>query len=250
MFLEDAHRYFEYIDRVVHAPLHSALVKILGLFEVEVQAAGIGTKMKRQDLILMENLFHNFPVTRVFDLKGSKRGREVQITDSVSAATQTLMDGNLLEYIARRPLYLSPVQKAHVDLCIWNDTLFLAQWNVMDYSLLLGIDEVNDRIVVGIIDYVRKYTLDKRLESFAKSGVSGFVPGQGRPTVIEPKQYKTRFRRSMDQYFLLLPDKYMNILKHPPLSRPRPANSRASTHTCTRMLARAITTQPACTYLL
>jgi hypothetical protein len=26
----------------------------------------------------------------------------------------------------------------------------------MDYSLLLGIDEASDRIVVGIIDYVRK----------------------------------------------------------------------------------------------
>jgi 1-phosphatidylinositol-3-phosphate 5-kinase len=34
---------------------------------------------------------------------------------------------------------------------LWNDTLFLAKMNVMDYSLVIGIDEENEHLIVGII---------------------------------------------------------------------------------------------------
>ena len=36
-----------------------------------------------------------------------------------------------------------------------NDTHFLADCKVMDYSILVGIDEVSGGMVIGIIDYVR-----------------------------------------------------------------------------------------------
>ena len=34
---------------------------------------------------------------------------------------------------------------------LWNDTLFLAKMNVMDYSLVIGIDEEHRELVLGII---------------------------------------------------------------------------------------------------
>jgi 1-phosphatidylinositol-3-phosphate 5-kinase len=37
-----------------------------------------------------------------------------------------------------------------------NDTLFLSLINVVDYSILVGVDEENRQLVVGIIDYLRQ----------------------------------------------------------------------------------------------
>lgn len=34
---------------------------------------------------------------------------------------------------------------------LWNDTLFLAKMNVMDYSLVIAIDHDRKQLVVGII---------------------------------------------------------------------------------------------------
>ncbi|KAG0516389.1 hypothetical protein BDA96_10G357900 [Sorghum bicolor] len=39
---------------------------------------------------------------------------------------------------------------------IWNDTCFLASVNVMDYSILVGVDK--GKHVCGIIDYLRQCT--------------------------------------------------------------------------------------------
>jgi 1-phosphatidylinositol-3-phosphate 5-kinase len=55
-----------------------------------------------------------------------------------------------------------------LGLAIWNDSLFISSLNVMDYSILVGIDEENGTFVVGIIDFLRKYTWDKLLESWVK----------------------------------------------------------------------------------
>lgn len=36
--------------------------------------------------------------------------------------------------------------------------LFLAGLNVMDYSLVVGVDVDNKELVVGVVDYIRTYT--------------------------------------------------------------------------------------------
>jgi 1-phosphatidylinositol-3-phosphate 5-kinase len=80
----------------------------------------------------------------------------------------------------------------------------------MDYSLLVGIDEERQEFVVGIVDFIRTFTWDKKLESWVKE--TGFLGGGGRePTIISPKQYKNRFRESMEKYFLMVPDKFCDI---------------------------------------
>ena len=63
------------------------------------------------------------------------------------------MDENLLEFIydANQSITIKEAGKALLSLSIFNDTLFLEKVNVMDYSLLVGIDVENQELVVGII---------------------------------------------------------------------------------------------------
>lgn len=49
------------------------------------------------------------------------------------------------------PLAMNEACKALMSLSIFNDTLFLSKVNVMDYSLLVGVDESGQLLVVGII---------------------------------------------------------------------------------------------------
>lgn len=76
--------------------------------------------------------------------------------------------------------------------------------DVMDYSLLIGVDQRRRELVFGIIDYLRQYTWDKKLETWVKA--SWVLPKNELPTVISPKEYRKRFRKFMSQYFLTIPD--------------------------------------------
>lgn len=85
--------------------------------------------------------------------------------------------------------------------------------NVMDYSLLVVVDQQKQELVCGIIDYLRQYTWDKQLETWVKSSLqrvksSLSVPKNQLPTVISPKEYKKRFRKFMSAYFLCVPDNW------------------------------------------
>jgi len=89
-----------------------------------------------------------------------------------------------------------------LQIAIANDSLFLAQNQIIDYSLLLIVDPVRMTLRIGIIDYIQQYTIEKELESYIKQTVSNI-----KPTIIGPDQYKGRFRVAMDKYFIaLLPD--------------------------------------------
>ena len=85
-----------------------------------------------------------------------------------------------------------------------DDTDFLVNNSIMDYSLLVGVDSESNSLVVAIIDYLRQYTWDKRLESWVKS--SGLMSdGNEEPTIISPDSYGKRFMRSILGYFTVVP---------------------------------------------
>lgn len=73
----------------------------------------------------------------------------------------------------------------------------------MDYSLMLGIDKLQGRIVVGIIDYIRQYTWDKQVEFWVKS--RGIIGRPVEPTIMSPGQYSKRFRTAMIEYLTVVP---------------------------------------------
>lgn len=54
------------------------------------------------------------------------------------------------------------------------------------------------------LDYIRTYTLDKKLENWVKdSGILGGT-NKGEPTIVGPKQYRQRFLSAMERYFPLV----------------------------------------------
>ena len=58
------------------------------------------------------------------------------------------------------PLYIRPHSKTVLTLAITNDTSFLSSNLVMDYSLLVGLDEHRKELVIGIIGQLN--AADKR----------------------------------------------------------------------------------------
>jgi len=120
-----------------------------------------------------------------------------------------LLDENLVNMACDNPLYIRPHSKTVLTLALQNDSQFLSSQMVMDYSLLVGLDEQKNELVVGIIDYIRTFTWDKKIENFVKS--SGIFVGQGQPTVVSPKEYQSRFCDALDRYFLLVPDRWMGL---------------------------------------
>jgi len=212
----------------------------------------------------MQNIFYGrkTKITRVFDLKGSLRGRfaaHVQSTkdeqgadtpsqfsdtsigrknrkavlssedapnqevedagdqskDMMSdedrssereAGPKTLLDGDFLEYTLGRPMPMTDRAKAVFQMSILNDTLFLSIINVLDYSILVGVDEETHELVVGIIDFMRQYDILKQMERVGKS--LPMVVGSEAPTIIQPPLYKARFTNAMERYFMTVPSKW------------------------------------------
>ncbi|PVU96251.1 hypothetical protein BB561_001296 [Smittium simulii] len=145
----------------------------------------------------------HLPGQHAFDLKGSVRNRLVNEENE----SNVLQDENLINWIQESPIFVRVCAKKYLHDAIWNDTLFLSKMNVMDYSLLVGIDEENDELVVGILDYIRTFTWDKKLESWVKESVFRSQNGK-EPTIISPRQYKNRFREAMENYFWMSTDNY------------------------------------------
>ncbi|MCD7450593.1 hypothetical protein HAX54_007389 [Datura stramonium] len=203
-FEEFGPHYFKYLTDSVSSRSPTCLAKILGIYQVSVKHLKGGRETK-MDLIVMENLFFGRTISKVYDLKGSLRSRYNAVK---TGANNVLLDMNLLETLRTKPIFLGSKAKRSLERAVWNDTSFLASVDVMDYSLLVGVDEERKELVLGIIDFMRQYTWDKHLETWVKaSGILG-GPKNASPTIVSPKQYKKRFRKAMTSYFLTVPDQW------------------------------------------
>lgn len=76
------------------------------------------------------------------------RSRYVQKT---GRGDDVLLDENLLEYTNDRPLFILPHSLLMLHTSVSNDTMVLSKNNIMDYSLLVGMDDSTNELVVGII---------------------------------------------------------------------------------------------------
>ncbi len=70
------------------------------------------------------------------------------------------------------------------------------------------MDEDRRELVLGIVDYMRTYTLDKKLESWVKIVA---VPGAHLPTILSPEMYCTRFCEAIETYFPVAPDQWTGL---------------------------------------
>ncbi|TXG68186.1 hypothetical protein EZV62_003121 [Acer yangbiense] len=203
-FIKFAPEYFKYLSESISTGSPTCLAKILGIYQVTIKHSK-GGKETKMDVLVMENLLFSRHVTRLYDLKGSSRSR---YNPDSSGSNKVLLDQNLIEAMPTSPIFVGNKAKRLLERAVWNDTAFLASIDVMDYSLLVGVDEEKHELVLGIIDFMRQYTWDKHLETWVKaSGILG-GPKNASPTVISPKQYKKRFRKAMTTYFLMVPDQW------------------------------------------
>ncbi|GJJ05894.1 hypothetical protein Clacol_000081 [Clathrus columnatus] len=207
--------YFDYMASTIVAGRPTLLAKIFGCYRISFTRPkdakrGIKTKTASSVFLVMENLFYDRRFTKIYDLKGSTRNRHVPATGKEN---EVLLDENLVKTAHLNPLYIREHSKRILRATLWNDTKFLSDFNVMDYSLVVGIDSVKNELVLGIVDFIRTYTWDKKLESWVKD--ASFLGGGAEPTIVTPKQYKARFRSAMERYFPLVPDRWMKQRDHP-----------------------------------
>ena len=195
-FTKFAPDYFAFMSYTLFHGVPSMIAKMFGLFQVFIKNPATGMDFSYY-LLVMENLFYERNPNRRFDLKGSMRNRKIE---STGQPDEVLLDENLVETIFESPLFVREHARKLLQASVWNDTMWLCKQNVMDYSLMAGFDDERKELVVGIIDCIRTYTWDKKLESWIKDR------GKNKPTITSPRDYRNRFRVSMMQYALCAPN--------------------------------------------
>ena len=188
----------------------SLLVKIFGIFSIQhkKRRSALGGDIKYY--MLMENLLYNRHVDLMYDLKGSQRNR------TAAEGSTVMLDQDLVRETKRGHFFFcSEEDRSWVTDTLASDASLLAACDIMDYSLIVGVEHHSRResLVVGIIDFLHPYTGTKIIESNVKKGLDVmFGPAGGRdPTIIEPAQYRERFLRWMNAYFCDVPDKRSQI---------------------------------------
>ncbi|KZV71492.1 hypothetical protein PENSPDRAFT_751730 [Peniophora sp. CONT] len=199
VLIDLAPSYFKHMGQT--ATRASLLAKLLGFYTVEIRNLETGNVQARTDLLVMENLFFKQKIAKTFDLKGIQ-GRKVKTDVNTS---KTLFDGEWIEGQEKALTLVYPHSKAILHEGLRSDCDFLAKSNIMDYSLLLGIDQESKEISCGLVDTIGSYTFAKTLEYKAKQGLAR---DSKEVTVIPPDEYRERFINTLDGYFLACPDKW------------------------------------------
>nr|XP_019049347.1 hypothetical protein I302_03133 [Kwoniella bestiolae CBS 10118]OCF28277.1 hypothetical protein I302_03133 [Kwoniella bestiolae CBS 10118] len=216
--LDIAPHYFEHLAGTHNKA--TSLAKIVGFYTVKINDLKTGTK-RQMDLLVMENLFYKQTISRTYDLKGIE-GRKVHKFKTVEGDTKveikpemTLFDGEWLEGLQRGLVLLQPHAKRILQEAISLDTKFLSSQSIMDYSLLIGVDEGKHELVVGLVDAIGSYNLFKNIESRGKQALNR----GGEVTIIPPDQYRDRFEHALKNYFIACPDKWSKPSRRSGLKR-------------------------------
>ncbi|CAG8567202.1 27595_t:CDS:10 [Gigaspora margarita] len=198
--LQFSPKYFEYMNKSSNKP--SVLAKIFGFYSIKIKDLKKNNIIMKMDVLVMEQLFFQKTITRKFDLKGiQERHTKEQLDDA------TLWDGDWVDGRYKSRFLTYSYGKKLLREAIANDTQFLCDANIMDYSLLVGVDDDKKELVTGIVDFIGEYTFYKKIENRGKT----LGRNAKEVTVLPPDQYKDRFRDSIEQYFLAIPDKWTKI---------------------------------------
>ncbi|KAI9493812.1 hypothetical protein BDB00DRAFT_872055 [Zychaea mexicana] len=201
-FLEFAPAYFDYMKRTAEE-VPSVLTKIFGFYTIRMTDSQKRTTWA-MDVMVMDHLFYNRTITQRFDFKGVS---DRQVEKQEQQQLTTLWDGDWIHGY-RLGLTTTQYSKALIiDIALRNDTEFIEKCNIMDYSLLVGIDEQNKEIVVGLVDFIGAYTWYKKIESKSKATLKP----QKQVTVLPPQQYRARFCREISNYFVSVPGKFDRV---------------------------------------
>ncbi|KAF9918276.1 1-phosphatidylinositol-3-phosphate 5-kinase [Lobosporangium transversale] len=198
-FIKFAPHYFEYMQNAFFHKQPTVLAKIFGFYRVGYKHGALGRSMN-MDVLVMENLFYDRKKLKIFDLKGSRRNRYVHPSGKEN---EVLLDENFSEFMSESPFFIREHAKLQLSKSLQHDCQFLQRFNIMDYSLLVAVADDRQEILVGIVDFIRPFTWDKKLESWVKDAV-----GSQEPTIVSPAQYCKRFCAAMDRHLDMVPDRW------------------------------------------
>jgi len=193
--LEVAPNYFQYVQANKNSEKASFLCPILGIYEIKVG----GEQAKY--LVIMDNLFYGLENSsislKVYDLKGSRKNRlrkeDIKGTTLMDTNFDLERNGDLLAIRDHKKLDFFEV--------LDRDCRFLMDQKIVDYSLLLIIDQKNRMVKCGIIDYLRKYDFIKMMEHKFKKMYTGQDP-----TIVRPEIYANRFFESVKRRVVIIHD--------------------------------------------
>ncbi|GMH93598.1 hypothetical protein TL16_g12675 [Triparma laevis f. inornata] len=96
MFLDCAPAYFEYLSKAFFHGLPTVLCKIVGVYQIGYHNRVTG-KRSMEQVAVMQDIFYGRKIGKIFDLKGSSRGRYVNVhkgDDDSSTVGGTPMGGS------------------------------------------------------------------------------------------------------------------------------------------------------------
>ncbi|XP_072105964.1 phosphatidylinositol 5-phosphate 4-kinase type-2 gamma-like isoform X1 [Mobula birostris] len=134
-FLSDYHQY------VVNCHGNMVLPRFLGMYRISADS-------EDTYVLVMSNFFsHRLAIHRKYDLKGSLVSREASDKEKVKELP-TLKDVDFLNL--NQKVYIDQADKKLFMDKLRRDVEFLAQLKIMDYSLLLGIHDVQRQDEEGL----------------------------------------------------------------------------------------------------
>lgn len=113
---------------------NSLLTRYYGLHKIKYLDKG---KTKEQYIIIMNNMFRKFSPDIKYDLKGSVQGRSTEFKDGKFDPKVALKDNDFTN--EDRNIDLRQDDKERLLKIVKNDSDYLGQNSTLDYSLLLGI---------------------------------------------------------------------------------------------------------------
>eukprot|EP00762_Andalucia_godoyi_P006455 ANDGO_02910.mRNA.1 Phosphatidylinositol 4-phosphate 5-kinase 9 len=171
----------QYYQHIV-ANKDTMLSRFYGMFRIKPHS---GRKIR---LIIMNNIFPaDRPIVTKYDLKGSTLGRCAS-DEELKKPGCIRKDLNLVQPIpmnGKREEFLEQVRR---------DARFLSKQNIMDYSLLLGIDS-NGGYHMGIIDILQDYDWRKWFEHQFKA----IAHDRYAMSAVPPKAYAKRFIKFLEE---------------------------------------------------
>lgn len=180
---------------------------ILGLY-VGLYRIDMGSGLGQRYFTIMRSVFDSpVQMSRMYDLKGSTHNRKVK-----DDSERVRKDEDWISDACR--LAVSPEDAASLEKMHGRDTAFLSEFSIIDFSVLIGIAEIQDLdeipphawqsvdksqcYFIGIVDVLIEYGLRKRLEHLLYT-----VKGVGQTaSVTDPNSYAKRQRRFFREHVL------------------------------------------------
>lgn len=213
-FLRMANSYYD----LVRNRSMSFISRIYGIYEISF-------KSQSNIVVIIENIMKSTVDALKFDIKGSEFNRQVSFEtfSSLAQIPPAPVYKDIDFHYNISTISLSPRSRSSLLAVLSSDTLLFEQLNIMDYSLLIGIQspetdkdyettkkyrfkaKINNMpvfIYIAIIDYFQSYSITKRAERFFKSIAH---PRQSSHfSVISPPEYRGRFLQKMEDIFQVL----------------------------------------------